>query len=52
MLLALRDNWYTDESLLSVDRDLVHLFSKRSNTGTGGIAFEWGWESMEWLWIQ
>ena len=39
MLLALRDNWYTDESLLSVDRDLVHLFSKRSNTGTGGIAF-------------
>ncbi len=39
MLLALRENWYTNESLLSVDRDLVHLFSKRSNTGTGGIAF-------------
>ena len=39
MLLALRENWYTNTSLSSVDRDLVHLFSKRVNTGTGGIAF-------------
>ena len=39
MLIALRDNWYTNELFSSVSRDLVHLFSKRDDTGTGGIAF-------------
>ena len=39
MLFALRDNWYTNEAFSSVSRDLVHLFSKRGDTGTGGIAF-------------
>jgi len=39
MLIALRDNWYTNELFSSVSRDLVHLFSKRGDTGTGGIAF-------------
>ena len=39
MLYAIRDNWTNNQSFFNVQRDLVHLFSKRSNTGTGGIAF-------------
>ena len=39
MLMSFRDYWLNDESLSSIDRHLVHLFSKRNNTGTGGIAF-------------
>ena len=39
MLVAIRDNWFGNENFSSIDRDLVHLFSKRTNTGTGGIAF-------------
>jgi hypothetical protein len=37
MLSALRNHWITDNSTIS--RDLVHLLTKRSNTGTGGIAY-------------
>jgi len=39
MLFSIRQNWSSSSSLSSIDRDLVHLFSKRNNTGTGGIAF-------------
>ncbi|MBF25152.1 MAG: hypothetical protein CMP49_01345 [Flavobacteriales bacterium] len=39
MLFSLRDYWMSDENLSLIDRHLVHLFSKRNNTGTGGIAF-------------
>ena len=37
MLSALRNHWTSNNSLIS--RDLVHLLTKRSNTGTGGIAY-------------
>ena len=37
MLSALRNYWINNNS--SVSRDLVHLMTKRSNTGTGGIAY-------------
>ena len=39
MLYSIREEWINDPMLSSTNRDLVHLFSKRSNTGTGGIAF-------------
>ena len=39
MLYAIKDKWNTEEDLLEVDRHIVHLFTKRQNTGTGGIAF-------------
>jgi len=39
MLNSIRDNWSNNEGLSLINRDLVHLFSKRDNTGTGGIAF-------------
>jgi len=39
MLIAIRENWMNNEDLIDIDRHLVHLFSKRNNTGTGGIAF-------------
>jgi len=39
MLYSLKDKWNIDVAFSSVDRDLVHLFTKRENTGTGGIAF-------------
>ena len=39
MLNSLSDTWATDSYLSAVDRDLVHLISKRGNTGTGGIAW-------------
>ena len=39
MLYAIRENWMNNEELSYMDRDLVHLFSKRNDTGTGGIAF-------------
>ena len=39
MLFSLRDYWNNQNTLVNTDRDLVHLFSKRNNTGTGGIAF-------------
>ena len=37
MLSALRNHWTSNNS--SISRDLVHLMTKRSNTGTGGIAY-------------
>ncbi|MBT3612206.1 MAG: hypothetical protein HN522_04625, partial [Flavobacteriales bacterium] len=37
MLSALRNHWTSNNS--SISRDLVHLLTKRSNTGTGGIAY-------------
>ncbi len=37
MLSALRNHWMTNNS--SISRDLVHLMTKRNNTGTGGIAY-------------
>ena len=39
MLDALRSTWLNDETLNATNRDLVHLMTKRSNTGTGGIAW-------------
>ena len=39
MLIAIRENWTNNEDFTDIDRHLVHLFSKRNNTGTGGIAF-------------
>ena len=33
----LKNHWLTNNS--SINRDLVHLLTKRSNTGTGGIAY-------------
>jgi len=39
MLFSLREYWNNQNELVNTDRDLVHLFSKRNNTGTGGIAF-------------
>ena len=37
MLSALRNYWTANNG--SISRDLVHLLTKRSNTGTGGIAY-------------
>ena len=37
MLSEIRNYWITNNS--SVSRDLVHLLTKRTNTGTGGIAY-------------
>jgi len=39
MLFAMRNHWNDQSELVEVNRHIVHLFSKRSNTGTGGIAF-------------
>ena len=37
MLSALKNYWQTNNT--GINRDLVHLLTKRSNTGTGGIAY-------------
>ncbi|MEE2954492.1 MAG: M12 family metallo-peptidase, partial [Bacteroidota bacterium] len=37
MLSALRNHWNSNNS--SISRDLVHLMTRRTNTGTGGIAY-------------
>ena len=37
MLTALRNHWTANNG--SISRDIVHLLTKRSNTGTGGIAY-------------
>ena len=37
MLAALRNYWTSNNG--SISRDLVHLMTKRNNTGTGGIAY-------------
>ena len=37
MLSALRSHWTSNNG--GINRDLVHLMTKRTNTGTGGIAY-------------
>ena len=37
MLSELKSQWITNNG--AVNRDLVHLLTKRSNTGTGGVAY-------------
>ena len=37
MLASLRNHWTSNNG--SIPRDLVHLMTKRNNTGTGGIAY-------------
>ncbi len=39
MLDSFRNTWQTNSALNSVQRDMTHLISKRTNTGTGGIAW-------------
>jgi len=39
MLDAFRLEWLTNANLMEVQRDLVHLLTRRQNTGTGGIAY-------------
>ena len=39
MLFAIRNHWNDQDALVNVNRHIVHLFSRRGNTGTGGIAF-------------
>jgi len=39
MLYAIKDKWNNDNALNNVERHMVHLFTKRQDTGTGGIAF-------------
>jgi hypothetical protein len=39
MLDALRSTWLNDATLNSSNHDLIHLMTKRGNTGTGGIAW-------------
>ena len=39
MLDAFRSEWVTNPDLSGIDRDLVHLMTRRTNTGTGGIAY-------------
>ena len=39
MLESVRYTWQTNSTLANSDHDLVHLMTKRNNTGTGGIAY-------------
>ena len=39
MLNSLRSEWVVNPNLAPVPRDLVHLLTRRTNTGTGGIAY-------------
>ena len=39
MLDAFRQEWISNPDLNGVQRDLVHLLTRRPNTGTGGIAY-------------
>ena len=39
MLDTFRMEWLTNSDLANVQRDLVHLMTRRGNTGTGGIAY-------------
>ena len=39
MLDAFRSEWVSNPALSGIDRDLVHLLTRRTNTGTGGIAY-------------
>lgn len=39
MLNGLRQEWLNNDNFSVIDRDLVHLLTRRTNTGTGGIAY-------------
>jgi hypothetical protein len=39
MLDTFRLEWQTNSNLMNIQRDLVHLMTRRGNTGTGGIAY-------------
>ena len=39
MLDSFRSTWLNNNSLNSIQRDVTHLLTKRTNTGTGGIAY-------------
>jgi len=39
MLDAFRLEWLTNENLIDIQRDLIHLLTRRQDTGTGGIAY-------------
>lgn len=39
MLDAFRLEWLNNSNLSGIQRDIVHLLSRRTNTGTGGIAY-------------
>jgi hypothetical protein len=39
MLDELRNTWMIDPILSAANHDLIHLMTKRSNTGTGGVAW-------------
>lgn len=39
MLDAFRVEWATNPALVNIPRDITHLLTRRTNTGTGGIAY-------------
>lgn len=39
MLDAFRVEWATNPALVTIPRDITHLLTRRTNTGTGGIAY-------------
>lgn len=39
LLDAFRLEWLTNDNLVDIQRDLVHLLTRRQNSGTGGIAY-------------
>ena len=39
MLDTFRLEWQNNSNLAGIQRDLVHLLTRRENTGTGGIAY-------------
>ena len=39
LLTAFRDEWESNPNFTSVPRDLTHYLTRRTNTGTGGIAY-------------
>jgi hypothetical protein len=39
MIGSLQQTWQTHPDLTGISRDLVHLMTRRTNTGTGGIAY-------------
>ena len=39
MIGSLQQTWQNTPALAAIDRDFVHLMTRRTNTGTGGIAY-------------
>jgi len=39
MIGSLQQTWQDTPALAAIDRDFVHLMTRRTNTGTGGIAY-------------